>query len=293
MTAFVLVAAQAYGDNVISLGLLKGLKGRVDLKILGTRLTREIADIIGFDAFPIITLPTDNLAFYDLKVAGPRRAFSDLLLLGRTLRPLLAPGTVVLFENHRRRWPALALQLAGRFSYRLPLRRQSAYEDRRTMFAEALGCPIAAPGDALPPGRTRRVLIAPTAREEFRDIPPPVIIHLLQYFANRGIHACLLDPANRHQDLRERAASFIESKPLMDGVRALRGCDLVITPDSLFCHLSYHFGIPVIAVVPDHIARDFYFAPPGLSARGLLVSFTRARQHDVLGRFLDEHLIPG
>jgi hypothetical protein len=273
MSEFIYVTAQAWGDNVVSLRLLQEAHGRANLRILGTRLTREVAEVLRFDAFPIEVMPTGVNACYDVRAAGFRHAARDLMLLARTLRGMAGRDTTVLLENPRRAATHRLLQLlGGNFRYRQPRRGTSAYADRQAVIEDALAIRIVLPPAAAPIG-TGRVLIAPGARMAFRAFPPDLVGLLLDHFGALGSQTCLLDPDDQYRTVRACATTRLVGPQLVAGADRVRQADLVIAADSLFLHLAYALGVPVVALVPDEIACDFYFAPPGLTERGLFASF--------------------
>lgn len=291
MTDYVFLAAQAYGDNVISLRMLDELPGDLRLRVLGTRLTHEIAGLIGFRRFPVSVLPQGMLAVYNVRADGPVRAGRDFLTLARALRGMVRHGTVVLFENQRRPGTHRLLHLAaGRFRYLEPSPGQSAYDDRRKMLERALGIDIPLPRARAPAPGLGKVVIAPAARKGFRAFPDQTVADLLDYFARRRSETCLVDARGAYGHLRGRAAQYLAQRPLAESVAELTRSDLVIAPDSLFLHLAYALGVPAIALVPPLIAKSFYFAPPGLVEQGLSLSFESATEATGLFAHLDRVL---
>lgn len=290
MNDYLYLAVQSWGDNVVSLRLLEELRGTAPVRVLGTRLTREIADVTGFDAFPVTVLPTDVLALYDVRVAGIQNAVRDFLRLRRAIAALAGAGTTVLFENHRRRGTHRLLQLAsGGFRFAQPPAGVSAYEDRQTMLEQVLGRQIALPATR-PPRASRRVVIAPGARMPFRAFPAVVMDNLLEYFTRRGSEICLVDATGDYERYRSRAQRYLARAPLAASVAEVRRADLAVVPDSLFLHLAYALAVPVLALVPPSIARAFYFAPPGLQELGLHASFEQAAHPRMLASYLDRVL---
>lgn len=293
MTRHLFLAVQAWGDNVVSLRLLNELRGHADLEILGTDLTRQVAQLLGFNAFPMRYLPGGTSSVYNVAEAGIFRAAKDFLTLRTALAAAAEEHTVVLFENQRRRRTHRALQLlGGNFRYYQPQWGHSAYSDRGRMLEEVFGTKISLAPAALPPSRIRRLVIAPAARKGFRRFPVEIVAQLFDYGVKLGAEVGLLDPNGEYTQFRDRAAAYVTGKPLADSLQVLKSADLLIATDSLFMHLAYYLAVATIALVPAPIARSFYFAPPGLLDRKLFLSFDAARNRELLFAFLDSHLRP-
>lgn len=272
---------RAYGDCVISCGLLARLPASADVTIVGTRLTQKVAEILEFDRFPIRPVLDDVAALFDLKRAGPLRALADVRSVRRALREQLRPGDRLLLEH--RDWRNVALRPA-RVAAFAPRRGSSIYADRLELLRQLFG--------DMPPWRLcrkpadpiRTLAVHPGAREPFKRIPPRTVRRIVEHASRRGMAVSLLDPEGHHVDLAARVQCYLPRTSIEEAVSALRSSDMLVGADSFFLHLAYHFDRPLLALVPR---PDPYFTPPGLAAAGGVLTLTEAAQPDRLERALD------
>jgi hypothetical protein len=274
---------RAYGDCVISYGLLEKLPASENIRIVGTRVSREVAEALAFSRYSHESVLDDVAAFFDVKQAGPRRALADLYAVRSVLREKLQPGDRVLFEHAswRNRWVLPSLPGIGVLE---PGHGTSIYFDRREMLGRAFANLPDTPASRRPVAPIRNLVLNPGARLEYKRLPGVVVDNIVRYASERGIEVHLLDPEERHAHVAARVRSYRARPKLAEAIEMVRGADLYVGADSFFLHLAYRFDRPLFAIVPTD---DPYFAPPSLATINGVITLARARNEQFMREALD------
>lgn len=274
---------RAYGDCVISLGLLEKLPKSAEVRIIGTDAAQHVANALSFDHYPIESVLSDVAAFFDVRRAGAARAISDLQKVRRALRHRLRPGDTVIFEqpDWRNRWVA---PVVPGITTAEPFRGRSVYEDRRALLVRTVAELPAATASRRPTPPVRQIVLNPGARIKPKRLPPAVIENVIQYAAANAIEVCLLDPEEQHSYAAPNVAHYWSRPSLPAAIEMLRRADLYIGADSFFLHLAYYFQRPLFAIVPSPIS---YFAPPALQKEGGTLTISEAMDLHRMAAALD------
>jgi hypothetical protein len=279
---------RAYGDCVISYGLLESLPAGATVRILGTGVAQRVARVLGATRHPVTTMLDDIAAFYDVRQSGPRRAMDDLRRVRRALAPMLAPGDSVLFEHADFRNWLLLPRMRG-ITVLEPQHGASIYQDRHRMLSAAFG-PMPEPRPSPRPRRpVRSLVLNPAARLEQKRLPQGVVENVVSHASARGIEVILLDPEARHARLAARVREYVPQARFEADIAALRGADFYVGADSFFLHLAYQFGLPMLQIAP---VRSQYFAPPGLVGMGGALTLREAQDPAIVGAALDALWVP-
>jgi hypothetical protein len=263
---------RAYGDSVISLGLLDKLPPGVGVVILGSQLSAEVARALSLTRFPIHQLVGNVAAFFDLKRAGPLNALMDLGLVRRALRDRLRAGDRLIFEHADWRNAAIAPPRIVRV---VPQTGGSVYVDRHNMLCRLFGDLPALDQCRRASIPVRRVLLHPGARQRYKRLPSSFVHRIVACAHRCGIDVCLVDPEAAHPDIAWRVSRYLVRTSIDEVVETLGGVDLYVGADSFFLHVAYHIGKPMFAIVPS---ANKYFIPPGLAETGGMLTFGEAAQ---------------
>ena len=258
------VLFQALGDNLISLYLLNQYHGREKIVILGTALTRKVAELIGVaDRFDIEVVFDDIPAFYDVRKKGLLRALKDLLLFRRFLKKRRF-GTVILEKKDFR--SALMTFGLSRVHYGQKIRQ--TYLDRKELFEESFAIPIQLKASVKPGRNIRSVLIAPSSRLSVKNIHSNDLENILSCLETANMAVSLVDYTEEYSVFRKKVGAYITGTTLEDVKRLLLGHDLLIGADSFLIHMAYYFEKPFVAV---YNVPNLDFLPPGAEPNGSFI----------------------
>lgn len=259
-----LLSLLAFGDNLITASLLERAGTAAnDIRVVGTKVTKQVAELLNHP-YPVShTLFDDVPAFYELKKSGMRKGFGDALLLRRWALSNLGPGDTVMFEkppSPRNRWMVAG---TGCKVIEVP-KRATAYEDRALAFAPIIGRQVWS-DVVVPDHRAKTLLINPSSRQRYKELSQSDLQWLIAQANFRGIETTLIDIDGSLGSFASSVARYLARPKLVDAALALKAADRYIGPDSFFLHLAYYYGVPALGFFPS---GSHYFRPPGLFEQG-------------------------
>lgn len=265
------VLMQALGDNLISLSLLQQAEGKID--IIGTRLTLEVAKLLGLEEkFNIHVLFDDVAAFYNVKTAGISQALQEL----RVFREYVKRHNLaeLVFEKEDVRAKVLTFYLA---EYHAGRANCQVYLNRKSLFEKTTGFPMMLKPALRPTAPVRTVLINPLARVRERDIGDADLEAILHVLKRHEVIIQLVDHTGRFERYRDRVDTYFAHTTLSDAKELISGCDFFIGTDSFLIHLAYYCEKAFFIVFNYEY---FDFLPPGCECIDNYVITDRVRDKE-------------
>lgn len=105
------------------------------------------------------------------------------------------------------------------------------------------------------PIKPNRVLILPTARQAFRNIPSADILYIKQSFADNAIVQAGFYANNQHAEISENDFLYSSFQELVERIME---SELVFCPDSLQAHLCQLLGKPHYILHPRGLSKAFF-----------------------------------
>jgi hypothetical protein len=252
-----------YGDNLITLSLLeKASAGKNNLQVVGTGITKAVAELMRSPPSLAYELFDDLAAFYAIKQRGIAAAARDLLLFRRWSREVLSAADCLILESRDPRNHFL-VPVRGCSVIQIP-RTKGAYADREEALRPYVG-EVRWPRCASPKKRAAQLLVNPSARHVSRILPEHVIDLTLRVAEDVGTEVVLLDVDGRFGLFQSRVSKYLLRPPLGDALHVLEQADCYVGPDSFFMHLAYYLRLPFLAFFSP---QNVYFAPPGTLESG-------------------------
>ena len=275
----------AYGDNLISLSLLAKLKDKKNITIVGTDLTRVIADFIPHLDIPIVVASRKIPAFYNIRKDGAIPALKDWIWFLKNVTKPMNKEDALVFEKRDFR----SRLLFGSISQRIyePDRKHNVYVDRKNLLHEVWGERVSLKDAVRLRSAPRCVTINPASRLKEKAISDRVLVYLISYLNTNGINIQLIDPDQEHSNLQHLVDSYHTSMSLAHALAHVRDCDLYIGADSLLIHFAYHFAIPFLVLFNK---TNLYFAPPGVENQRSYIEFVSRLSEKEFCRALDSWL---
>jgi len=258
----------SYGDNLISLSLLAQLKDKKNITIVGTNLTRAIADFIPQLDIPIAVVFKNIPAFYDIRKQGSISALKDWIgFLSKVVRCMNKEDALVFEKSDFR-----SRLLAGSFSRMIykPDQKHNVYVDRRNLLQAVWGQRVKLKDAVRLHGMPRCVIINPASRLKEKAISGRILSYLISYLEMNHINIQLIDPDHEHSNFKHLVDSYHTGMSLEQTVERVRDCDLYIGADSLLIHFSYQFEVPFLVLFNK---TNLYFAPPGTENQRNYIEF--------------------
>lgn len=269
------VCTLAYGDCLLTLSQLELRTGSPDWRIIGTAVTRRVAELLDHP-LPVHEMLPDKAAFNTIKERGISAAVRDYLHVRRELPRLTRAGDVLVFE--RAGWRNRGLVPAGRQAI-YAQRSDSAYADRRDLVQSVFGGSFEWRAARRPADGVRQVLVNPCARYRRRWLSGAVVDNIIRLCAEHGWRLTLVDPCAEYGMHAASAARYIANPQLSEAAARLREADLYIGPDSFFLHLAYYYGVPHFAFF---YTDNLYFMTPGMRELGNWATFAQAETYSEL-----------
>ncbi|PUD89205.1 glycosyltransferase family 9 protein, partial [Helicobacter pylori] len=226
----------ALGDNLITLSLLKEIafKQQQPLKILGTRLTLQIAKLLECEKhFEIIPLFENVPAFYDLKKQGVFLAMKDFLWLLKVLNKHKVKHLILEKQDFR------SALLSKFIPITTPNKEiKNVYQNRQELFSQIYGHVFDNSQYSMSVKNPKKILINPFTRSIERSIPLEhlkIVLKLLKPFC-----VTLLDFEERYAFLQNEAAHYRAKTSLEEVKNLILESDLYIGGDSFLIHLAYY-----------------------------------------------------
>ncbi|MGN8503654.1 glycosyltransferase family 9 protein [Helicobacter pylori] len=226
----------ALGDNLITLSLLKEIafKQQQPLKILGTRLTLQIAKLLECEKhFEIIPLFENVPAFYDLKKQGVFLAMKDFLWLLKALKKHKIKHLILEKQDFR------SALLSKFIPITTPNKEiKNVYQNRQELFSQIYGHVFDNPSYPMNLKNPKKILINPFTRSIERSIPLEhlqIVLKLLKPF-----YVTLLDFEERYAFLQNEVAHYRAKTSLEEVKNLILESDLYIGGDSFLIHLAYY-----------------------------------------------------
>ncbi|RKU90432.1 glycosyltransferase 9 family protein [Helicobacter pylori] len=226
----------ALGDNLITLSLLKEIafKQQQPLKILGTRLTLQIARLLECEKhFEIIPVFENIPAFYDLKKQGIFLAMKDFLWLLKAIKKHKIKHLVLEKQDFR------SASLAKFIPITTPNKEiKNVYQNRQELFSQIYGHVFDHSSYPMNLKNPRKILINPFTRSIERSIPLEhlkIVLKLLKPFC-----VTLLDFEERYAFLKDKVAHYRAKTSLEEVKNLILESDLYIGGDSFLIHLAYY-----------------------------------------------------
>lgn len=136
-------------------------------------------------------------------------------------------------------------------------------------------------------GYPRTVTINPASRLREKAVSHEALAAIVKHLRGRSVDVRLIDPEERHGELRHAVASYHTRTTLQEAVALVESCDLYIGADSLFVHFAYQCRRPILVLYNE---TNLYFAPPGVAKQGSYVAFVARMSKRELRSALDERL---
>ncbi len=226
----------ALGDNLITLSLLKEIasKQQQPLKILGTRLTLQIAKLLECEKhFEIIPIFENIPAFYDLKKQGVFLAMKDFLWLLKAIKKHKIKHLVLEKQDFRSAFLAKFIPITT------PNKEiKNVYQNRQELFSQIYGHVFDNPPYPMNLKNPKKILINPFTRSIDRSIPLEhlqIVLKLLKPFC-----VTLLDFEERYAFLQNETAHYRTKTSLEEVKNLILESDLYIGGDSFLIHLAYY-----------------------------------------------------
>lgn len=109
------------------------------------------------------------------------------------------------------------------------------------------------------PTKVKHILILPSARLAFRNIPTSLIQTIQQHHQqkNQEVKVAFFKPqlVDLHKNLNTSYTSYYNFTELINYILA---ADYIYTPDSLSAHLAYFFGKPHTILYPAEVSPSFF-----------------------------------
>ena len=227
---------QAYGDNAISLYILKQFCFKNDYKVHGTNLTKEIIDIVGFEA-NFIKIFEKIPAFYNMRKDGVFYAIRDFFVLYRYIKLNIPINEELYFEKKDFRFKILSFLLTD-YKLNSPEYNINVYEDRAISFCKKFDKNVIVYNNKKV-NKKKSILINPTGRSETRHLNKSVLEELLFILKQHEISIYFVDYLGIYETFRDKVDFYYKNTSLKEAADILRNVDLYCGPDSLFLHLAF------------------------------------------------------
>jgi ADP-heptose:LPS heptosyltransferase len=280
------VALQALGDNLISLSLLSHLKGNVE--IIGTKHTKNVANIIDVNRFNISVLFDDIPGFYDIKNKGLLSAIKDIF----KFRKFIKNNHINELVFEKKDFRVFLLTFGLKINIFSPIELTNVYLDRARNIESAFHQKIKVKNCIEQHKNIRKILISPVTRILEKNITHEDMGDLINILSHYDFTIVLVDYSNSYSVFRDQVDSYITGTSLIDVKKLIIDCDAFIGPDSFLIHLAYFYGKFVYVIFNKY---SVYFLPPGCEEckNFIIVSANISFKKYLISSFKDIGLIEG
>jgi ADP-heptose:LPS heptosyltransferase len=245
---------QSYGDNLISLCLLNQIKNE-KINILGTKLTLDVAKLMGFEnRFNIIVIYDKIPSFYNLRKDGVIRATKDFFNL---IKFLLSNNIEMLFLD-KKDFRSFMISLFVKIKVPI-IHNENTYFNRSYFFESIFNKKIVLKSSLNFNGNKKILISGLTSRtsNNIRIDDFAYIIEILK--SNKYISITLIDLDKSYSSFSNLVDCYHTNTSLDDVKSLILEHDFYIGPDSFLIHLAYFLETPFCLVL-NHL--KFSFLPP-------------------------------
>jgi ADP-heptose:LPS heptosyltransferase len=104
----------------------------------------------------------------------------------------------------------------------------------------------------------KKVLILPSARLAFRNIPPAIVQQIKLKHEQMGQNVEIASFGNTAHGLQEASSITKQYQNFTQLIKLILAADFIYTPDSLPAHLAYFFGKPHAILHPTSVSPAFF-----------------------------------
>lgn len=245
------ILCRAFGDFIIALNAASHSKQPHQFQLVASSHLKPL-----YDSIPAKYLNSAvSIQFVEWGVKGSLlRAFTnrfffhwdtihELLSIKRWLKKQAPNHEQWVLEQNKRKW---LIELATQTKFECIASQANIYEAYQDFFdANALTI-------ALPSKRSQNILILPTSRQTFKDIPNQVVADLMQslplqgHKVNAAYFKAIPDPVvkpilSAGDNPNDKLLAYLNFTEL---IQLILAADYIIAPDSLTAHLAYFFQKP-------------------------------------------------
>ena len=244
----------ALGDNLISLGLLKNIKTKIN--IIGTPNTREIIRCLGLqEKINLEIVFEDTPAFYKIRSKGIICAIKDFYRLIKYIREHQINEIVYEKKDFRSK----LISLFTNAKEHSPNQTLNAYKDRKDLIENVYSTKIRLDNYVMKINKPKKIVINPATGHASRDIKKEHLISILEFIKAHGCNISLLDLSKEYEDLKNYVEYYTSKISFEDTKKLIKDSDLCIGGDSFFIHFAYYFRRNYFIVYYN----DWdYFRPP-------------------------------
>ncbi|GAB1536523.1 glycosyltransferase family 9 protein [Geovibrio sp. ADMFC3] len=248
---------QAFGDNLVSLRLLKNFIGQ-DIRVHGTSLTEQIVEIVKVDEFKIEQIYDGIPAFYNLRKEPLLKSVKDFIFLIKYIKANIPSNEPVFFEKDDFRFKLMKL-LLNRHILKAAKKEIGFYEDRAKVFESCLNTKIEFTSSKDFKLQGRSVVINPVGRNETRHLNKAILAFLVKSLKSSDFTISIIDHLGLYSEFESEVDNYYRKTSLKEAVNILKSADVYCGPDSLFIHLAYYYRKPYFCIMNYDSS---YFLPP-------------------------------
>lgn len=246
-----ILALRAYGDFTILLNALQHSSNPYDYQVIASAHLKPLFEALQ----PYLKVSNLNISFKELGIQHSLLGlFTNRYLLSADSMHELKQLKFVL--NHLPASELFVEQVSRKWLFSLLLQKEcSAIAAGHAVYASFAEFFRAAYPSISHPIKPNRVLILPTARQKFRNIPLADILYIKESFADKAIVQTGFYANNQKAEISEHDFLYSSFQEL---ISSIIDSDFVFCPDSLQVHLCQLLGKPHALLYPNKHALSFF-----------------------------------